>query len=277
MKTIDLKLAQRVAMVVAVTIMVACSWLAPLESAANQQVDAGLKRALISFGTARALNAAISVVQGTEIVAQPAGLGITLSVGQVLRPVNDVVEQFAHLMLVASVAFGIEKILMSIGSHWLISLLLTAAAIGWAYLYLRHHLSPAWLTRILVILLMTRFAMPVVIIGSDRMFHQFMADEYTSSQRVIEASTGQLNTLSATTAPNIENQGIWDKVKGWVSQNADIKARLANLKQAAEQTTERIIKLMVIFVLQTLLIPLFLLWVLWGVAKGTFEMPARVS
>ncbi|MBE0622199.1 MAG: hypothetical protein IH605_16535, partial [Burkholderiales bacterium] len=39
---------------------------------------------------------------------------------------------------------------------------------------------------------------------------------------------------------------------------------------------EHIIKLMVIFLLQTLLLPLLLLWVLYGVARRTFEWPARV-
>ena len=32
----------RWALVIAVLVMVACSWLAPLDTAANQQVDAGL-------------------------------------------------------------------------------------------------------------------------------------------------------------------------------------------------------------------------------------------
>src|SRR6185436_1624003 len=109
MKNIDLEFTQRVVLALAVAIMVACSWLAPLESAANQQVDAGLKRALASFATARALNAVISVVQGTEVAVQPLGIGIKLSLGQILRPLNDMVEQCAHLMLVASIAFGIEK------------------------------------------------------------------------------------------------------------------------------------------------------------------------
>jgi hypothetical protein len=37
------------------------------------------------------------------------------------------------------------------------------------------------------------------------------------------------------------------------------------------------ITLMVIFLLQTLLLPVFMLWILWGVAKGTFEGRARAS
>ncbi|MCB1944024.1 MAG: hypothetical protein KDI53_18575, partial [Candidatus Accumulibacter sp.] len=85
-----------------------------------------MKRALVSFATARALNAVISVAQGTEVSMQPAGMGVVLTPGQLLDPVNDLVEQFSHLMLAASVAFGVQKVLISIGAYWVISLLLTA-------------------------------------------------------------------------------------------------------------------------------------------------------
>ena len=42
---------------------------------------------------------------------------------------------------------------------------------------------------------------------------------------------------------------------------------------AAEMTMERIIKLMAIFVLQTIVLPVFFIWVLLSVGRGAFEMP----
>ena len=266
MKTLDLHNAKRIVMALVVAIMVACSWLAALESAANRQVDAGLKRALLSFATARALNAVISVAQDTEIAIQPAGVGVILAPGQLLDPVNDLVEQFAHLMLVASVAFGIEKVLISIGAHWLISLSLTATAMGWGYFYLRTPASPLWLKRTLIVLLMTRFAIPLVIIGSDMLFQKFMAADYQASQQVIEGTSSHINSL--TPPAGREDQAMLDKIRAWVSTNADIQSRLDNLKQVAEQATERIIKLIAIFLLQTLLLPTFLLWALWRTIKS---------
>ena len=267
----------RMVLAVALALMVACSWLVPLESVANQQVDAGLKRALISFATARALNAVISVVQGTEVAVQPAGVGINFAPGQILDPVNDLVEQFGQLMLVASVAFGVEKVLISMGAHWAISSLLTVMAIAWVYAYLRRGTSPPWLTRMLLILLMTRFAMPLVIIGSDQLFREFLAADYQASQQVIEVASGQITKLNATVAPVTEDQSMVDKITGWVSRNADIKPHLESLKQTVEQTTERIIRLMVIFLLQTLFLPVLLLWVLWGILRGSFEMAPQAS
>ena len=272
MKSIERPFARRIALALIVALTVACAWLAPLESTANRYVDAGLKRALISFATARALDAVISAAQGTEVAVQPGGVGVVFSPGQVLDPVNDLVEQFSDLMLTASVAFGAEKVLIGIGAHWLISLMLSLSALVWIAFYWRRRSAPAWLSRILVLLLMARFAMPVAIIGSDMLFQQFMHDDYQASQQGIESVSGQLDKLDAPTATAAE-PGLLERFKGWAAQQTDLKARYENLKRAAEQATERIIKLMVIFLLQTLVFPVAMLWVLWGMVRRIFELP----
>ena len=274
MKTTGLQFVRRIALAAAVAIMVACSWLAPLDAAAGRQVDAGLKRALLTFASARALNAVISVVQGTEVAIEPAGVGVVLTPGQVLDPVNDLVEQFSNLMLVASISFGVQKVLISIGAHWVVSLLMSIAALGWAFFLVREEQAPAWLSRLLVILLMTRFAVPVVTIGADGLFQAFMVADYQSSQQLIDSASGNLAKSDPPVAAANESQGLLEKFKGWLPQSGDVKARFERLKQVAEQAIEHIIKLMVIFLLQTLLIPLLLLWVLYGVVRRTFEWRA---
>ena len=275
MKAMDLQLAKRLALALIVAALVACSWLAPLESSANQYVDAGFKRALLSYATARALNAVISVAQGTEIAVQPAGVGVVFTPGQALDPVNDLIEQFANLMLSASVAFGAQKVLLTIGAHWTVSLLLSLAALTWAALRLYRNDAPPWLARLLVVSLMLRFALPVVIIGSDCLFRNFMAADYTTSQQGIESVSGQIDSL----APAAGEASLIEKFKAWSTQPPDLQARYGRIKQAAEQATERIVKLMVVFLLQTLVFPVALLWLLWGVARRFFEfspVPSRL-
>ncbi len=301
MQTINLHFIGRMALILAVAVMVACSWLPPLDSAAKEQVNAGLNRALKSFATARALNGVISVAQGTEFTVQVIG-GVNLAAGQILDPVNDLVEQFSDLMLTASIAMGIQKVLLSIGSHWLISLLFTITAVIWTVLYFRQKQCPGWLSKLLVVLLMTRFAIPVVAIGTDLVFQKFMAQDYQSSQQGIATVSGLSDNLKQpTAAPPVHksifrkiwhwgkpaanqpqsaavpppHKSVFEKFKEWFSQGTDSKSRLDNLKQLVEETTEKIIKLMVIFVLQTLVIPVMLLWILYGLARGLFVRPTK--
>ena len=260
--------------VVAIT---ACAWLAPMDTPAMERVDAGLKRALISFATARALNAVISVAQGTEASIQPLGFGVTLTPGQVLRPIHELVEQFSNLMLAASVVFGVQKVLISIGSYWPLPLALTVAALGWAACCFFQRPPPAVLSRLLVILLMLRFAIPVMTLGTDALWHKYLAADYAVSQDSISSTSGQVDKLSPSISEVSESQGLLEKMKGWLSKNADVKAHFASLKAAAEQAAEHIVKLIVIFVLQTLVIPLLLLWALYGVARRAFEWPGPMS
>ena len=254
-------------------IVILGSWLAPLDAPAIKQVDAGLKRALVSFAAARTLNALISVAQGTEISAQPLGVGVTLTPGQALDPLNDVVEQFSTLMLAASVAFGVQKILISIGSYWLISLALTATALGWTWLYFRHRQAPAWLSRTLVVLLMLRFAVPVVTIGTDLLSQKFLFAEYEASQLMIDTSSGQAAKAGPVVPPTPESQGIVDTIKGWLAQPGELKQRFDNLKGAVEREIEHILKIIVIFMLQTTVIPFLLMWALYSVTRSAIELP----
>ena len=267
---------RRVILGLSVAAMVLCAWLAPQDSTAMQQTDAGLKRALLTFATARALNAVISVAQGTEVSVQPLGFGVNFTPGQLLDPINDLVEQFSNLMLLASVAFGVQKALISIGAWWLISLALTAAALGWAWFRLRRRSTPVWLSGTLVVLLMVRFAVPAAIMGSDWLFQKFLAADYAASQQVIDTASGQIANLNPPVPDASPNQSLLDQTRGWWPQDLDIKTRFENLRKAAEQAIEHIIRLIVIFLLQTLIIPLLLFWVLYHIARAAFAQSGAV-
>lgn len=261
-------LRQRLLLLAGLLALVLGAWLAPLDAPAQAQVDAGLKRALISFASARALNGVISVAQGTEMSVQPLGVGVTLAPGQLLDPVNDLVEQFANLMLMASVAFGVQKVLLIMGSHWGLSAALSLAAVAWGVWAWRQRQAPRALSGVLVALLMLRFALPLATLGSDQLWQRFLADDYAASQQAMDRATGQVEQLNPPVQSGQAQPGWLDRLKGWVANNGDLKARFDRLQQAAEQATEHIIKLMVVFLLQTLVMPLGLMWALLALARA---------
>jgi hypothetical protein len=273
-----MKIIRTTLLMLTLLLMLAGSWVGTLDQPATQQVDAGLKRALLSFATARALNGAISVVQGTEVDFTPLGMGVTLAPGQVLVPLNDLVGNFADLMLAASVAFGIQKFLIAMSSYWPISLLLTLAAVAWAFSHLRHGRSAPGLSKLLLVLLMLRFAIPVVVLGADALSQKFLAADYAASQQAVDRITGQVASLERPAANKAEAPGMFERIKEWVPKGADLTLYFDNLKKSAEQSIEHMVKLMVIFLLETLLIPLLLLWGLHVLLRGAFDLralPAR--
>jgi len=265
--------AARLVVVVLVAIMVVCAWLPPFDTHANEQVDAGLKRAVATYATARILNGAISVVQGTEVSAAPAGVGMTFTPGQILDPLNDLVEQFSHVMLIAMVAFGVEKVLLTVGASWMVSLTLSLVAAAWGALYLLGLNWPRWLARLLLVLLITRFAMPVALIGTDVVFQRFMAADYQESQAVLLTVQGEASQLGTSSQGSADKLGLWDRLKSTtVDAFSEARSRLESLKMSAEKAVERIIKLMVIFVLETIVFPILFIWLLLSVFRGSIEL-----
>jgi hypothetical protein len=242
------------------------AWLAPLDQSATKHVEAGLKRALVSFASARALNAVISVVQGTEISVQLAGFGPTFTPGQALDPINDLVEQFATLMLFASVSFGVQLLLIKFGSYWAVSLALTLAVATWAWFAWRGPPAQPWVTRLVVGLLLVRFAVPLVAVASESGFQLLLAERYQADQERIEFSAKRVATLSAPAVEPAPGEGVAERFKRWLSTGADavkeLTARVEDLKKLATDMVEHIVMLIAVFTVQTLVLPLMLLWVL---------------
>ncbi len=268
-----MRYARSIALCLGLVTVLLGTWVAPLDARATAQVDSGLKRALISFASARALSGGISVLQGTQIDIQPGGIGATFAPGQLLAPINELVKNFADLMLLASIAFGIQKALIAMGGHWLISVLLTASALAWAGMKLLDRHSPSWLSRLCVILLMVRFATPVAVLTTDAFSKRYMDADYVASQSAIDATVNGTTKAALPEAAVSDNPGMLEKLKGLVPKVPDFKARFEAMKLAAEQATAHMVKLMVIFLLQTLLMPLLMVWATYALAKSVFEHP----
>lgn len=243
------------------------------DRAGQAHADTLFRRALITFGSARALDAVISAAQGTEIALSPAGMGLTLSAGEVLDPLNDLVEQFATIVLLAATSLGIQALALRICAWWGLTALLVIAAAGWAWLQWRPEPWPGaarLARRTLVVLLALRFVLPAVTLASYWVFDVFVAPQQEESLRALESTRQEVGGLAAlgqepqpdpsTSAPRPWGQ----RLREWLGAPpgaTDIQARLAAFQERIGDAVEHVVRLIVIFVLQTVLLPLLLLWV----------------
>lgn len=116
MTTYDL--VRRFSLLALTAVLLFLAWRAPIDEAARVQARDDLARAATVFAVARAIGSGLSVVQSANVDAKLFGTGVGFSPGQALRPVQEFVDRFAALMLAASVAFGIQLLLLEIGAHW---------------------------------------------------------------------------------------------------------------------------------------------------------------
>jgi hypothetical protein len=252
----------------ALSAVLLATWVLRIDDVALTQVDAGWKRALATFAAARALNAVISVAQGTELALQPAGVGVTLAPGQVLDPVNDLIEQFSTLMLMATVAFGAQRVLIGIGAWWPLSLLLSAVALAWAVHRWRGATPPRWLSQALVGLVVVRFLVPAVALGSEAAFQLFLQHDYQVGQQTLEQSSTQIDPMAGSAGAPGADESISERVRRWWAHGSDVGARLDEVKAVVNRAVEHVVRLTVVFLLQTMVLPLLLGWVLWRLARA---------
>lgn len=259
----------------------AAAWSGGLDAFAEEQTEQALLRALLAFAIARGLNAVISVAQGTEVAVQPAGIGVNFTPGELLDPVNDLVEQFSTVMLFAAASLGLQRLLIGVGAWAPLAWLITLVGVAWAVVawwrqrHPREEPSPALraLRATFFVLVVLRFAVPVVALASEGAYRLFLQDEYEQSHTELQQAGLKLGGLADDLAEQPpQDPTLADRARELFERytpGLDIEKRLRAFEQAATAVTRNVIDLIAIFVVQTVVFPLLFLWLMWrGVARG---------
>jgi hypothetical protein len=269
-------------------LLVALSTITSIDRYAEREYEALFQRAFITFALARTLNGLISAVQGTELALQPAGVGVTLTPGEVLDPVNDLVERFSWIMLGATISLGIQQVLLDVGQWWGLRMLVAALGLAWLWLRLRratageNEQAPGGaaafektLFQVFIVVLFVRFAVPVAVIANEVLYELFLESRYQQSQQVIESAGADLEQASAQMPDaeadaDAEAPGLFESLGRSLSGTRDaldFKQRLESIRQRAGEVIEHLIQLSVVFVLQTALLPIAFLWLFLQLAR----------
>ena len=253
-----------------------------LDISSKQHVDKAFNRALIAFGIAKTLNGVISVAQGTEVAIQPAGIGINLTPGQILDPVNDLIERFSWIMLASTTSLGIQKVFLTMSSwpffgYTLVFFLFLGLILLFVktkkYIHLR-----VFILRIALLLIVLRFAVPLSGLSNEIVYNIFLEKEYISSTEKLETTAqhiGQLNEDEQFNMPDIKKKSVWESAKAFyksTSEMLDINKRVEKYKQAATETTHNIVNLIVVFLFQTVIIPLVFILFIYSLFKYIIKL-----
>lgn len=250
-----------------------------LDQRAADDFESLFQRAVVTFALARTLNGVISAAQGTEVALQPAGVGVTLTPGEVLDPVNDLVERFSWIMLGATISLGIQNVLLDISAWWVLQGVVVLLALG---VLMLHWWKPAagktrvvaW--RVLLIVLFLRFAVPLSLVANNAIYDLFLEARYEQSAEIIQAAGNDLEVLGETQEAEMEEAaeagalgGVLDALgAAWDGATAGgFSGRLEVIQARAANLIEHLIQLSVVFVLQTGILPLVFLWLFLQLAR----------
>ncbi len=248
------------------------SFLGKFDKAAEEYLDESLKRALYTFAVARGVNGVISVVQNTAVSVSPAGVGVSLAAGEILDPVNDLVERFSWVMLVSSTSLGIQKIMSSLGK-WigfdiLLAFSMVVLCIGVWLPRIRSFDLRVFGIKLALVAFAVRFFVPVAGFAGNKVYDLFLKSEYDRASQNLGAMSEKLRESEIVAGEKLdkkEEAGFIDGIKdyyGDAKRALALKEKIEGLQQGMSEYADYIIDLIVVFTLQTVVLPLVFLWLL---------------
>jgi len=258
-----------------VLLLIGLSWLDLLDRYSAGYSEGALTQAAATFALARGLNGAISVLQSTEISFNLLG-GVSVTVGEVLDPLNDLIERFSWVALAAMASLGIQKLLLSVSSSLGFKLLLTLFGLGLLG-------AGYWRRRPLLDLMLKGFAVALFLrfaVGLTVTLNHWTEEAFLQQSR--QQATEQLERTRELFEQYQDRQPAddqrrdeswWQEMKSrwslWVGSDP-----FSGLEQQVEQSTRSVVDLIVVFLAQTLLFPLLFLWLLYRLGAWVWRGPA---
>lgn len=269
-------------------ILVSLSFVNIVDKISAGQLDRAFTRAVTVFAIARGLNGVISVVQGTEVYATPAGVGVNFAIGQIVDPMNDMVERFSWVMLMSSVSLGVQEIVLHLGQTQPVRLLFAFSAL---FLLLMLWVPKFWhaqsfnfIFKFLVVFLFLRFAVPMIVLANQGIYAYALEPKYLEAKTALELSSTQIegivSEVQASKHSQIEAQersakeGFFETLeyfnikKHYQNLSKKFQNQLQNLEKKFDHAIAYILTLITIFIVESVLLPLLVLWAFLKLFRG---------
>ncbi len=244
-----------------------------IDATAKTLVDDSFSQAIIVFGSAKALNAVISLAQGTELSLP----FFVVAIGEVLDPVNDLVEQFSLVMLASMTSLGIQKIFLNFVTNEIYNYLLFVLVIVlniWLYKRFRNDnkLRDIFF-KVVFVLLFLRFAIPMISYVNDISYNYFVKEEYNIerlNENIVKVKE-DVSRVNQETLQAKKESSIFDKIVEKFDSEYYSK-KVQEYTDAVDNSSEYIIDLIIVFIFQTIFLPILFLFILYWFIKSIFNM-----
>ncbi|RLJ71569.1 hypothetical protein BCF55_1873 [Hydrogenivirga caldilitoris] len=226
----------------------------PLNDRAQIYLDKGIKTTLASYLIVRGINAGVSVVKGSEVLLSPAGVGLSLALGEVLDPLDDITERVSALLLLSFISLGMQKLLLELLSGLLL-LLAGILALLSGILVMVMGLKTSLLIRLLILTLVLRFLFPAIVFANDLVYEEFLKPR-------IEVVNFQLSNI----------KGEISSMASSIRSTQDLKNTMATIKTSVDVAFDHLLALALYFAFQTVILPVINLWLTLKLSLGALRL-----
>ncbi len=227
------------------------------------------------YAIARALNAAISMLQGIDIDA----FILSISIGELLDPINDLIERFSWIVMMAIASLGIQKVMLSVVVSKGANLLLGAMVIS--------YLASIWFKPLMpyrnvkykavCIFLFIRFSLTMVFLCNYALDYYYFNEQKSAAQATLIETHDVVENSSLLANSDINaSDSFLGKVKKTYSETKenidDMKRKVTDITGSVENSISSLLDLIVFYILQTVLLPVAFLFFFYKTLKVMINM-----
>ncbi len=250
-----------------------------LDSTADTYFRDSISKAGISYATCRVINATVSIIKESSLELEPAGIGLSLAVGQAVDPINDMVERLSNVLVMAITSLGVQELTYEISLTLAPQILAVFLFILSILIWLKNDRVfklQKIIMSIFIIVSIARFCLPMSSIANEFLQEHFFEQKILEANEALAHGVADLDKLKDVTLPKydgfletIENSASYLKQK-----SIDFKKAVAITIENRDIIVENLLRLTFlyvgIFVIQVLVLPLLIFWVLVRIVNSLF-------
>ena len=246
-----------------------------LDQATDTYFHEAISKGGVSYATCRIINASVSIIKESNLHLEPAGVGLSLAVGQALDPIDDMTERLSDVLVTAITSLGVQKLAYEIG----ISLIPPVLAVFLFFFALLIWFNTTKLvllhktvTRFALLIVLARFFLPLASIANNFINTQFFVPQIDAVNKKLALDLQELDKLKNISLPkSILGAGSFLK-----EQSSDFKKALAAVTNNMGGLIESLLTLTFLYVgillIQVIFLPLLAYFFLLKIVNALFVL-----
>ena len=251
-----------------------------LDTAADAYFREAITKGGVAYATCRVINASVSIVKESSLQLEPAGVGVSLAVGQALDPIDDMTERLSDVLVTAITSLGVQElayeISVSLAPPILSIFLFTLSILSW---FENDRLKSFQRTtmRFALLIVIARFCLPISSMANEFINNNFFNAQISDAIKELAVGSAELDKLKDFSLPEIdgvlgtiENSASFLKRKSIELNNA-LVATVSNMGDIIENLLKLTFLYVGIFLIQVIILPLLSFFFLVKIINALFN------
>ncbi len=250
-----------------------------LDSKADAYFSEAITKAGVSYATCRVINATVSIIKESRLELEPGGVGLSLAVGQILDPINDMTERLSNVLVMAITSLGVQELTYELSltlAPPVFAVFLSVISILLWFPNNRIIRLQKVTMSILLLIGIARFCLPLSSIANEFLHDNFFSGKIIDANHELALGVADLEKLKDISLPEydgfmeaVENSASFLKQKSILFKDA-VAVTVSNRGTIIENLLRLTFLYVGVFLIQVIILPLFIFWILLKTIHALF-------